>query len=266
MRVAVVGLGKSGSTALLYAIRAAMPADTQVIFEPHAHVTLQTPNVAAKVLLHPRYPIEHAFYRQFDRLVLLVRDPRDLLVSRALYRVFGARALHADRGKLDRYIALLRVKEADPQSISLTRINAVFESLAGPTLHSDEGLTRLLNDAVEFHHAFRDCMVFKYEMMVAGCFESVAAYLSLQAQAMKPEVPATLSRVVRTRRAGNWRDWFCPDDIAHYRPLLSAYMERYGYPDDWELNARPEIRREECSEYGLRLVRERLGVSLPLNR
>jgi hypothetical protein len=43
-------------------------------------------------------------------------------------------------------------------------------------------------------------------------------------------------------------------------------MERYGYPDDWELSVRPTIRPEECSEYALRLVRERLGVPLPTGR
>lgn len=261
MRVVIVGLGKSGTTALVYAVRSAMPADTQMLFEPHAYVALQSPNVAAKVLLHPRFPLEHAFYRQFDKIVLLVRDPRDLLISKALYRVFGAKSLHADPAKLDQYVELLRAKEADPRSVSLTRINAVFQSFVGPTLHSDEGLARILNDAVVFHQAFPDCMVFRYEAMVDGQFDSLAQYLSLSAEAMKPVVPDGLRRVVRSRRAGNWRDWYCPEDVEHYRPLLSAYMDRYGYSDDWELDAEPLIRPEECSEYVLRLVRERRGQS-----
>ena len=36
MRIVIVGLGKSGTTALLYAVRAAMPADTQLLFEPRS--------------------------------------------------------------------------------------------------------------------------------------------------------------------------------------------------------------------------------------
>jgi hypothetical protein len=257
MRVVIVGLGKSGTTALLYAVRSAMPANTDVIFEPHAYVAVNAPHVAAKVLLNPKYPMDHAFYRQFDRIVLSIRDPRDLLISKALYRVYGAKALHADTSKLDQYLDLLRAKETDPRSVSLTRINTVFQGFAGPTLHSDEGITRLLNDAVAFHEAFPDGMVYKYEVMVTGQFDSLAQYLSLSAENMKPDVPEGLRRVVRSRRAGNWRDWFCLEDVDHYRPLLSAYMDRYGYSDDWELNREPLIPPEECSEYALRLVRER---------
>jgi hypothetical protein len=257
MRIVIVGLGKSGTTALLYAIRSAMPAGTEIIFEPHAPVAVSSRDAVAKVLLHPSFTIPHAFYRQFDRIVLLVRDPRDLLISKALYRLFGARTLHADPAKLEQYLALLRAKEADPRSISLTRINALFQSLVGPTLHSDEGLARLLGDAVSFHLAFPGCTVFKYESMVAGQFDSLARQLSLDAQAMTPDVPQALHRVFRSGRSGNWRDWFCPEDVEHYRPLLSAYMSRYGYADAWELNPEPRIPPEECTGYVARLIRER---------
>jgi len=224
-------------------------------------VTLQSPRVVAKVLLNPRFPLEHAFYRQFDRIVLLVRDPRDLLISKALYRVFGSKQLLADPTKLDRYLALLRAKEADPRSVSLTRINGAFQDMVGPTPHSDEGLARMLDGFVAFHRAFPGCMVFGYEAMVESRFNALAQYLSLSADAMKPVVPASLHRVVRSRRAGNWRHWFCPEDVAHYRPLVSDYMNRYGYADDWTLDADPHIHPGECSEYVLRLVRERRGAA-----
>ena len=46
-------------------------------------------------------------------------------------------------------------------------------------------------------------------------------------------------------------------DVEHYRPLLSAYMSRYDYDDDWTLESEPVVRAEECSEYVMRLVRER---------
>ncbi|MBK6335984.1 MAG: hypothetical protein IPF60_09520 [Betaproteobacteria bacterium] len=257
MRVVIVGLGKSGTTALLYAIRGAMPVDAQVLFEPHAYVALESPHVAAKVLLHPNFPMDDAFFRQFDRVVLLVRDPRDLLISKALYRIYGARGMHGDPAKVDRFVELLRAKEADPGSVPITRINALFESLAGLAFRTDDALVRLMNGVVTFHRAFPECLVYKYESMVAARFEPVAQYLSLPAEAMNPQVPDSLRRVVRSRRAGNWRDWFCPEDVEHYRPLLSGYMERYDYPDDWVLNPEPHIRPEECSEYVLRLDRER---------
>src|SRR4029079_9779086 len=73
MRVCVVGMGKSGTTALLYAIRAAMPAGTQGLFEPRTFVAVTAHDAAAKVLLHPKHPMPAAFYGQFDKLVLIVR-------------------------------------------------------------------------------------------------------------------------------------------------------------------------------------------------
>jgi hypothetical protein len=257
VRVVIAGLGKSGTTALVYAVGAAMPPGTQMLFEPRAHVDVTAPDVAAKVLLHPRFPLPHAFYRQFDRIVLLVRDPRDLVISKALYRLFSAKALHAAPEKLEQYLQLLRAKEADPRSVSVARINALFQSLVGPTLHSDEGLARMLGDAIAFHEAFAGCTVFRYEDMVAGRFEALAQDLGLDAKAMRPEVPQALRRVFRTGRAGNWRDWFCPEDVEHFRPLLAAYMQRYGYGADWELAPEPRIAPEECSGYVTRLLRER---------
>ena len=259
MRAVVVGLGKSGTTALVYAIRAAMPGDTELLFEPHAHVELKAPNVAAKVLLHPKFPLDPAFYRQFDKIILLVRDPRDILVSKGLYRIYGGNPLHADLPKLDQYVELLRAKERDPRSVPFMRILALFASLNGRGPNPDLGIARRLNDIVQFQQAFPGCLVYTYEAMVANRFDAVAQFLSLPAQAMIPEVPASLHRVVRSRRADNWRDWFCPEDVDYYRPLFSAYMRRYGYADDWTLNSAPRIPAEEASEYVLRLARERRG-------
>jgi len=116
MRVCVAGMGKSGTTALVYAIRAAMPADTVLLFEPRTFVPVTAPNVAAKVLLHTKHPMPYPFYRQFERLVLIVRDPRDVLVSRLLYRAYGATSMLADPARLERYLALLRAKEADQEA------------------------------------------------------------------------------------------------------------------------------------------------------
>jgi hypothetical protein len=264
MRVVIVGLGKSGTTALVYAVHAAMPAGTQMLFEPHRYIVLQAADVVAKVLLHPRFPIEHGFYRQFDKRVLLVRDPRDLLISKALYRMFNAKSILADPAKLERYLGLLRAKESNPRSVSLSEINRTFQAMVGPTLHSDEGIQRLLRGYVAFHEAFPDAFVYRYEAMVENDYGTLADYLDLPAEAMRPVIPPVLNRVVRTRRAGNWRHWFCDEDVAHYRPLLADYMERYGYGDDWTLADDPHIERDECSGYVERLVRERRGEAVPL--
>ena len=158
MRIVVVGLGKSGTTALIYAIRSAMPADTELLFEPHAFVPVREPNVAAKALLNPRIPLGPEFYRQFERIVLLLRDPRDLLISKALYRVYGGTPLHADRAKLEEYVALLRAKEDDPRSVSFLQIVALFQTLNGRGPNPDAGIAKSLNYIAAFQRAFPECL------------------------------------------------------------------------------------------------------------
>lgn len=257
MRVVIIGIGKSGTTATLYAVHSAMPPGTPLLFEPRQSVRVEPDPVVAKVLIDPSYRLDDAFFRQFDRIVLLVRDPRDVLISKALYRSRGASALHRDPSRLQRYVELLRAKESDPRSVPLRRINALFESLASPALGTDDMIEFVLDGVVSFHEKFPDCLVYRYESMVAGDFEPLARYVSLRPEAMRPRVPDDLRRVERTFRAGNWRDWLCPEDVEHYRPRMSAFMERYGYRDDWSLNPEPSIRPGECSEYVLMLAQER---------
>lgn len=266
MRVVVVGMGKSGTTAMIYAIKSAMPADTQLIFEPAAFVRVEAANVAAKFLLNPLRTIEDEFFLQFSRKVLLVRDPRDVLISRALYRVRANEVMIGDRAKFDAYFRLLQMKEQSPASVSLTRINALFHELTGAPLHCDKGLTWGLDYAVAWHERFTSCMIYHYEQLIEGSFAVLGDYLSLDPKAMKPEVPSDLQRVVRSRRAGNWRDWFCPEDVEHYRPMLLPYMQRYGYADEWSLNPHPMIRQDECTGYIRRLIRDRnsaAGIPVP---
>ncbi len=65
-----------------------------------------------------------------------------------------------------------------------------------------------------------------------------------------------VSRVVRTKSSGDWKNWFLEEDIEYFRPIFREFMERYEYPDDWGVNAKPGIRREHCSEYVKRIALE----------
>jgi hypothetical protein len=263
VRIVIVGIGKSGTTALLYAVHAAMPSQTPVIFEPRTSFAVTSPDVAAKILIDPRFPMEAGVFHQFDRIVLLVRDPRDIFVSKALYRTRGSVAMQSDPGKLAQYVALLREKEADPRAVPLARINALFDALTEAATTADEAMVQLLDGVVAFHQSFPQAFVYKYESMVAGDFHALGQHLALDPASLVPRVPAELQRVVRTRRAGNWRDWLTPEDVAHYRPMFAPFMARYGYPDEWALNDRPAIHADECSEYVLMLDRERRGIATP---
>ncbi len=257
MRVLVVGVGKSGTTALLYAIRAAMPAHTQMLFEPHAPApAIDQEHVLAKVLLNPRDQLGETFYRSFDKTILIVRDPRDVVISKALYRVYNVPAMYQDDAKLAQYLQTLKAKERDPRSLSLCELNRTFRRLLAKPAGQDEGLVALLDNAMQFHDRHPQCLAYYYEQMIRGDFQPVATYLGLPMNSQQGEVPDDLRRVIRSRRSGNWRDWFCAEDVEHYRPLLQPYLTRYGYNDDWDLSPTPTIRPEEASTYVTQLAKE----------
>jgi hypothetical protein len=74
----------------------------------------------------------------------------------------------------------------------------------------------------------------------------------------KAQVPKNLERVERTKKYGEWRNWFTPEDVARFQPVLTPYLKRYGYDfDDWRLSDAPIIRSEHCSRYFTSLVQER---------
>ena len=154
MRILVVGVGKSGTTALLYAIKAAMPEHVRLLFEPHGPTLIQDEHMLAKVLLNPADDLGESFYHSFDRTILIVRDPRDLVISKALYRVYNVPAVAKDQARLARYLDLLRSKEQDPRSVSLCSINRLFRELIGKPPGRDEGLVALLEQAVRVSDEF----------------------------------------------------------------------------------------------------------------
>jgi hypothetical protein len=70
-----------------------------------------------------------------------------------------------------------------------------------------------------------------------------------------PIVPAPHDHVTRSKRHGQWRHWFTPEDVASFRPLMEPYLRQYGYSTDWTLAPDPVIRPDEASEYVVRPVR-----------
>ncbi|MBK7593153.1 MAG: hypothetical protein IPI27_18390 [Betaproteobacteria bacterium] len=66
--------------------------------------------------------------------------------------------MHGDPAKVDRFVEVAARQEADPGSVPITRINALFESLARLAFRTDgDALVRLMNGVVAFHQAFPEC-------------------------------------------------------------------------------------------------------------
>jgi hypothetical protein len=277
VKIVIFGLGKSGTSALFYKIVNSLPRGTISLFEPSGygrrealHKRLQAlrrglllPDTVAKVLPWGRTEVDLRDFDSFDRQILIVRDPRDLLVSALLYESFHASFAEDDMAAA-RFLDLLRRKEADPGSVPLLHLVSVFETLHGPA----EGFPKWLDDeqtgAVEtllqFHEKRPHLFVFHYEDLVEERFAALERTLGFPL-AGSAAVPDLLWRVVRTKVHGAWRHWFTPGDVETLRPVLAPFLDRYYPGADWDLSPRPNISSEHASVYVRRLLDERRAMS-----
>lgn len=277
MKVVIFGLAKSGTTALFYKIRNSLPPGTIALFEPtsygkRAHLRARlgaarrghfAPVVLAKVLPWDSKPVRIQDFDRFDRRVILVRDPRDRLVSHLLYRSYNA-AFVRDDAAVAAFLALLTRKEADPRSVSMMRLLRTFDQLerevGSPASWRERYEGKGVVQPLRYHERQPALPVFRYEQLVDGEFEPLEAILGFSLGGAAT-VPSELQRVVRTRSYGAWRNWFTPEDVDTLRPIFLPYLERYYPGAEWDLAHSPAIDPDHGSIYVERVINERRTLS-----
>jgi hypothetical protein len=273
MRVAIFGLSKSGTTALFYKLREAMPPNTDCYFEPQSkdvrryrkRCVLQAVGLRrrrsqlAKFL--PFNPGSLRFvapFGDFDHAVHIVRDPRDRLVSLLLYSIFNERPLH-NESAAQAFVDRIAAKECDPKAIALIDLFGDLETLKGTQFSSDSMIARYFHQSISNPMAFadsrHDLIEFRYENLILHDFAEIerATRLVLRGQA---EVGPQFQRVVRSKAIGDWRNWFTERDVDLFRPVMQPYLDRFYPQADWELSPEPRIEPVHGSGYVRRLVNE----------
>ena len=284
MKILIFGIAKSGTTALFYKIKNSLPSDTICLLEPRSFdaATMDAgkgirprfrwfgrrePSVLAKIIPFQKWvPVDLSSFSSFEKQVMIVRDPRDRLISYLLFsRVWRSSLCHQER-EISTFLELLRRKEATPQSVTVRHITAALDQLkipgdsAGPAGYHHT----FIREPLDFHAEHYRVFVYRYEDLIDGQFALLEKYLRLKLGAPAPANPA-LNLVARTRGYGGWRDWFTPEDVDFFRPVMQPFLDRY-YPDaDWELNAQPSITAEHASAFVERTVnRKRAVEGLPV--
>jgi len=265
MKVLILGLGKSGTTAMVYKMAGGLP-DCHAFSggQPGKHIG-NYENAVYKHTYEERKGKSFDLYKEhlqkesYDHKVWIARDPRDAAISRMLYRWHKGH-----KGKIKQYKTHLRLvlkKEKDPTSIS-------FAELSRYSGHGD--WPRSIEEAVteeqvryERMHAFvkglgDNWFLFKYEDMISGNFDSLNEYLGFTVKA-DGEVPASTgkAKVVRKKASGDWRHWYTEQDVELFKPAYRDYMTLIGYDiNDWALNKNPVIEPEYSSVYIQNLSRK----------
>lgn len=260
MRCLIAGAAKTGTTALLYAVAEAMArahGQAPALYMEERIATLgELPaHAVAKVIFEQEGGAALAgFGAAFDRRILIVRDPRDTLVSRLLYLVAGRPALLDDLPYLRSFGAELRAKQRDPAALALLDL----APLRAPSVLLDTALAACRDLAAYTHGLRDDWFVLRYEDLVSGRLDALSAYLGMPVRAGVAVDPA-YARVARAKASGDWRHWFTAADVARLRPLFAPLMRDLGYADDWQLAPAPAIAAAHSWEYVARLVHERRG-------
>ena len=259
MKILIAGQAKSGTTALYYALRQTLPPKYTCLFEPRSNTTGRDECVLAKVLINPSFKSDD--FETFNKKILIVRDPRDNLVSRLLYAIYDQKFL-ADDDKVSVFIERLEQKQRNPASVSLLELLKVFSDLSGADMLGRFMLRHQIG--LEFDRLRRNYFVYKYEHFVAGQYSGLEEYLGF-ALNFNGNVDVFHSRVARTKGSGDWRNWFTEQDVKYFSDSYHEYLARYGYDVEWKLSPEPEILPEYSTEYVMRLVRERRSAEDDFN-
>jgi hypothetical protein len=243
LKIVIAGAAKSGTTALYYALKQSLPQDYAYKFEPVRYVPKRAgAGVLAKVIIRKVKRPED--FDNFDKRIYLIRDPRDIVISDLLYRVFNLDD-PVDREKLDHFLSGVEQKHRDPSSISLLELQSRLFLLFG-TIGDDRHSSFLSTGA--FWSRNPNYFVYKYEDLIAERFDQLEQYLGFKI-IFSGEVDARHRRVERTKEAGGWRDWFTSADVEYYRPLFQDFLVKYDYERDWTLNPNPRIAAEHSTLY-----------------
>jgi hypothetical protein len=258
MKILILGLGKSGTTAMVYKVAGGLPNCQAFSGGKPGKYLGDYENAVYKHTYEERKGKSFDLYREhlskenYDRKIWMARDPRDAAVSRMLYR--WHRGYFGQRKQYQAHLNLVLKKEQNPRLVSFYEIcrytgyngwprdkKAVFEEEQIRYQRMWEFI-KTLGD---------DWFVYRYEDMVDKKFEALNAYLGFKTEA-DAEVPSGTGKekVVRKKAYGDWRHWYTKDDVNLFKPAYLPYMEAVGYDcDDWDLSLEPVIESEFSSQY-----------------
>ena len=188
---------------------------------------------------------EKEWFSRFDKTIVLLRDPRDRLVSTLLFGLHNT-----DSKLLGERIAALEHKERDPTCVSL--LDLATELFPGMDRNS------IVNHLAREHSTFEtfrercgDNFVFRYESVLSGDFDPLSQYLGVSLGDCEPTLPEKHRYGVRRKSSGDWKNWLLEEDIQQLRPVFDSYLKSYGYGENWETSANPIIRSQDASEFVL---------------
>lgn len=254
-KILVLGLAKSGTSILMYRIANGLK-ERREFFEPrsnegandlifHQERTALKGNVITKLVFQPMRKNQlDKIIPLYDKVIWIHRDPRDRLLSAFFYKWFKGHK--PDPLKYERALALTQQKEKAPAAVP-------FHQMMGIPF-SKKFITNYYQNTTELLQRFKG-QIFEiyYESFIDGDIQDLEHYLGFRID-QKAEVKNSVKRVARSRKHGNWRKWYTPEDVTFYQPILNPFLADFGYDvTDWSLEEVDCLPSDIGSEYMIRM-------------
>jgi hypothetical protein len=281
--ILIIGTAKSGTTAIYKSIKDEMvraedkegkAARLVSFFEPSAAEFQTALRSRAKNLIVKITLIDRAAYKNlykdieaFDKQIMIIRDPRDILISNLLYNTRWMR-FSQDPERRAVFLKAIEEKEQDPSAHSLLSLYQLRDKLESEVMLSWE-TPRSWHDeyndyaiAVRMIDTYQDMYVLRYEDYIDNKLSGVQDYIGLEISGNadvsslreQHSLKKSVNNIARSKAYGNWKNWFTADDVKTFRPLFQPLMSKAGYADEWALNSNPVIKPENASLYLKRII------------
>ncbi|WP_111976375.1 hypothetical protein [Algibacillus agarilyticus] len=258
MRILILSLSRSGSTALYYQILAEMPKSTLEIFEPSIDLLklkdLPSQCIAKVIIDSSRMESLSPLIEKFDHVIVLVRDPRDRLVSSMLFAMHGV-----DKEELDRRLHHLKQKSESP--IETPFLDLIANIYPGWTVEKvcKQVSTdlKLVDEVLCFS---KRCICIKYEMFIQNSIEDLRDQLGLNSHGQY-SIPEKHAYGKRRVKSGDWKNWFLSSDVTHLKPFMQPFILNYQYEATWEHSESPCIPLKHSIDFVLNAYHKNIEMT-----
>lgn len=262
-RIVVFGLYKTGTTALFHNIKNSLPRLPRLLHEAKSfcpHPGDRETGVLAKVIVGDE-TVDYGSFMPFEKKVVIVRDPRDWIISGCLFLTQEIERIYLDSAAVENLVNILQEKENSPKQVPFRSI--LEEVLSYSELNSIDAFlawsSQTLDMLIEFEARLSAGFRISYEDFVDRRVAELGDYLGV-IMADDVSVDRQFDHVVRSGTYGNWKSWFTEEDVELFKPIFDPFLEHYGYDRSWQPADKPRLRSALGSGYVRRIVERRLRI------